>query len=176
MSNGALFLDRDGVLNELVERQGRLVSPRRLSDFRIVDGAIEAIWRVRDLGVPRFVVTNQPDIARGLMPLSELDAMHALLRRSMPITDIAYCPHDEGDACNCRKPKPGLVLTLAEQWRVSLQQSVLIGDAARDMSAGRTAGCFNILLGDSETDASAADCRAATLHEAFAIAIARLMH
>lgn len=159
---GALFLDRDGVLNKLVVRDGRLVSPRKIEDFAIVDGASTLLAAVRKFGVSCFVVTNQPDIGRGLMQLVELQKMHDQLRQHLPLTDVAYCPHDDRDGCDCRKPKPGMLCDLAGKWNVSLAQSVFIGDTERDIEAGKRAGCYTILL-SSQVLGCRPDWQAATL-------------
>jgi D-glycero-D-manno-heptose 1,7-bisphosphate phosphatase len=145
-TRSAVFLDRDGILNELVERDGVPVSPRRPEDFRISRGAADAVQALHSVGLPVFVVTNQPDIARGHMTAAALDAMSAMLRATLPIDDLAVCPHDDADRCACRKPKPGMLLALAERWGVDLEGSYMVGDSWRDMAAGRAAGCRTILV------------------------------
>lgn len=142
----AVFLDRDGILNELVERDGRPVSPRFPADFRIRCGAADAVHALRRAGLPVFVVTNQPDVARGHLTAAALDAMSALLRAAVPIDDLAVCPHDDVDGCGCRKPKPGMLLELAKRWNVDLEGSYMVGDSWRDVEAGRAAGCRTILV------------------------------
>lgn len=172
---GALFLDRDGVLNRLVLREGRRVSPRTVTDFVICPEAPDLLERVARLGIGRFVVTNQPDLARGRMAASELEAMHAEMRRCLPLTDVMYCPHDDADRCNCRKPKPGMLLDLAARWKISLRHSVIIGDTTRDIGAGRAAGCFTILIGDQQpAEADAHRCFAG-LSEAIECAIETML-
>jgi D-glycero-D-manno-heptose 1,7-bisphosphate phosphatase len=165
----AVFVDRDGVLNELVHRESRAVSPRRVSEFRLVAGAEQQVQRLRELGLAVFVITNQPDIARGLMAPSELEAMTALLEGAIRPDGVAVCPHDDADGCACRKPKHGLILTLARQWSVGLPQSFVVGDSWRDIEAGRRAGCHTIFVdhaGGSDTAGVAADGVVGTLSDA----------
>jgi D-glycero-D-manno-heptose 1,7-bisphosphate phosphatase len=153
----AVFLDRDGVLNRIVERMGQAVSPRSADEFLIEPGAAAALDKLRALGFLRFAVSNQPDVSRGLMSSETLDALWARLRAELELEDIRTCCHDDADNCACRKPKPGMLLSLAQQWRVELGSSFMIGDTWRDIGCGRAAGCRTILLrrpysGDAEAD------------------------
>lgn len=142
----AVFLDRDGVINENIDRDGKPVAPTRLADFQILPGAADAVQRLKDAGFVLVVVTNQPDIATGRTPRTELDAMHAELRRRMPLDDIKACFHVEADGCACRKPKPGMILEAAAERGIDLGESYLIGDRWRDIGAGRAAGCYTIFI------------------------------
>jgi D-glycero-D-manno-heptose 1,7-bisphosphate phosphatase len=148
MTNGlpAVFLDRDGVLNVIVERDGRPESPRRLSEFRLVADAHRSVARLKAAGLPVFVVTNQPDLSRGLVSVEQLDAMMQTLTSELGIDAAGVCPHEDRDACACRKPRPGLILDLADRWRVDPTRSFMVGDTWRDMDAGRAAGCRTVLL------------------------------
>jgi D-glycero-D-manno-heptose 1,7-bisphosphate phosphatase len=152
MSDRAVFFDRDGVLNDLVVRDGVGVSPRRLDDFRLRADAATAAERLRRLGLQLFVTSNQPDIARGLMRREDLDAMTRIVQTALPVQEVLVCPHDDGDGCACRKPKPGMLLELAERWRVNLRASFLVGDSWKDIEAGRRAGCVTILVGPDAVD------------------------
>jgi D-glycero-D-manno-heptose 1,7-bisphosphate phosphatase len=144
--SAGVFLDRDGVLNEIVERDGRVESPRLLSELRVTADAREAVSRLRQAGLHVFVVTNQPDLARGLLPAAELEAMMDVLRTNVGFDDVAVCPHVDSDQCDCRKPRPGMLLQLAARWRVDPARSWMVGDTWRDMDAGRAAGCRTVLL------------------------------
>ncbi|MBC8343431.1 MAG: HAD-IIIA family hydrolase [Bacteroidetes bacterium] len=126
----AIFLDRDGVINSVDKRQG--MSPRLFEDFKIFPNVKEALEAFRNLGFLNLVLTNQPDIARGLMTLSELDKMNKLLRNEFPVDDIMVCPHDDADNCKCRKPKPGMLFDLVSKWNVDLTRSFFIGDSLKD--------------------------------------------
>lgn len=145
----AVFLDRDGVLNENLVEGGSLVPPRRVEDFRLIEGVVEAVESLRASGFKLVVVTNQPDIARGTLDLSSLEAIHAELARRLPLDGIEFCPHDDQDACGCRKPKPGMLLRAGRRLGVDFGCSYMIGDRWRDIDAGRAAGCRTILVGYS---------------------------
>jgi D-glycero-D-manno-heptose 1,7-bisphosphate phosphatase len=151
----AVFLDRDGVLNANIERDGRPVAPWRLEDYEILSGVGEAVGELKRAGYITVVVTNQPDIATGRCSRATLDAMHEMLRRHVEIDDIRVCPHVDTDACACRKPKPGMLLDAAADHGIALDQSWLVGDRWRDVAAGHAAGCRSILVGDWDGDAPA---------------------
>ncbi|MGB6431913.1 MAG: HAD-IIIA family hydrolase, partial [Candidatus Acidiferrales bacterium] len=142
----ALFLDRDGVLNALVRRDGRWLSPLRLADFAVLPGVARAVRKLRRAGLLALVVTNQPELTRGRLHAAELERMHQTLDREIELDGIYVCPHRDADHCECRKPLPGLLLDAARQWRVSLRGSFLVGDSAKDIAAGRAAGCRTILV------------------------------
>jgi D-glycero-D-manno-heptose 1,7-bisphosphate phosphatase len=114
--------------------------------MRIVEGAAEALARLKELGFLLLVVTNQPDVARGTQTMEAIEEMHALLRRALPLDDFLVCPHDDRDRCACRKPAPGLLLRAAEEYRIDLANSFLIGDRWRDVDAGHAAGCRTVWL------------------------------
>lgn len=168
MGRPAVFLDRDGVLNELVQRDGADVSPRDPGEFRLRPDAAAAVRELRSAGLPVLVVTNQPDIARGRMPVEALERMTAILKSALPVDDVAVCPHDDADACDCRKPNPGLLLDLASRWDVDLQRSYMIGDSWRDVGAGRAAGCRTILIAGADGSRSGADATVPDLRSAVA--------
>ncbi len=142
----AVFLDRDGVLNRVVWRDGKAASPRAVDELEIEADASAALAMLKDAGYLLLVVTNQPDVRRGLMAIETLDAIHGRLAQALPLDDIAACMHDNADACACRKPKPGLVLGLAERHGVDLSRSWLVGDQDRDIQCGQAAGCHTVLL------------------------------
>jgi D-glycero-D-manno-heptose 1,7-bisphosphate phosphatase len=160
--NGAVFLDRDGVLNEVVWRGGRPASPRRFDEFRLV-GDIAAVARLRAAGLRLFVVTNQPDIARGLLAPAVLDGCMAEVTRATGCDDVRCCTHDDGDRCTCRKPLPGMLCDLAAAWNVELGASFIVGDSWRDVGAGRAAGCRTVLIRRPYNADVSADMEADTL-------------
>jgi D-glycero-D-manno-heptose 1,7-bisphosphate phosphatase len=147
-----VFLDRDGVINASVERDGRMVAPTTLADFRIFSDADAAIRSLRHGGFLVIVVTNQPDVATGLVKQETVEAMHTILRDSLTVDDIRVCYHVDHDDCSCRKPKPGMLLDAARCHDIDLANSYLVGDRWRDILAGDAAGCFTILVtgGDNE--------------------------
>jgi len=142
----AVFLDRDGVLNDVLTARGEPQSPRGMGEFSIRLDAAGPLKAFRGMGFLNIVVTNQPDIARGYLEQGDMERMHAALRAALPIDDIFFCPHDDADGCACRKPKPGMLLAAAEKWGIELTRSYMIGDTARDIGAGENAGCVTILL------------------------------
>ena len=141
----AVFLDRDGVLN----RERGFV--RSADELEVLDGVPEALERLAELGMARVVVTNQSGVARGLFSESDLAAIHDKLRAHCNVDAIYYCPHhpEEGQAryrcdCDCRKPRPGMLLQAAQELGIDLDASWLVGDAPRDLEAGALAGCRTI--------------------------------
>ena len=148
-SNGgrpAVFLDRDGVLVRGEVRDGKLYAPRRLEDFRLLPGAAESVRALRDHGFLTIVVTNQPDIGNGLVAAQIVDAMHAIMRKKMPLDSIEVCPHRQADNCACRKPKTGLLLAAAERFSLDLSASFMVGDRSSDIVAGRSVGCYTLFV------------------------------
>jgi D-glycero-D-manno-heptose 1,7-bisphosphate phosphatase len=136
----AIFLDRDGVLNEALVREGKPYPPASAADVRLIDGATECLRLLKDMGFLLVVATNQPDVARGTQTMEELDAINAVLRAALPLDAFFICPHDGADGCLCRKPKPGLLFAAAEQHGVLLADCYMIGDRWRDMDAAAAAG------------------------------------
>ena len=141
----AVFLDRDGVINRAVVRNGKPYPPASINELEILPGVPEALARLRAAGYRLVIVTNQPDIARGATTMAAVDAIHAELRSTLGLDDIRVCPHDDADGCECRKPKPGLLLREPSH---DLAASVMIGDRWRDIEAGRAAGCGVTILVD----------------------------
>ncbi len=144
----AVFLDRDGVLNRAIVRDGRPHSPATLDELVVPDGVPEALARLRDAGLLLIGATNQPEVARGRQRREVVEAMHAALLARLPLDAILVCYHDDADGCDCRKPRPGLLLEAAERYRINLLESVMVGDRWKDVEAGRRAGCATVLLGD----------------------------
>jgi D-glycero-D-manno-heptose 1,7-bisphosphate phosphatase len=165
----AVFLDRDGVLNESVVRDGKPYPPATPADLRIIPGTREALARLKEQGFLLIVVTNQPDVSRGTQSESAVQEMHQSLRRELPLDDVWTCFHDDSDQCDCRKPRPGMLTRSAAQYGIDLQQSYMIGDRWRDVDAGANAGCSTIWIdrGYSERPPSAPpDVRVQSLREA----------
>ena len=156
----AIFLDRDGTINKYV---GFL---RDINEFCLLDGVAEAIKKINNSDYLAIVVTNQPVIARGEVTIEELDEIHNKMETLLGyegayIDGIFYCPHHpdkgfEGEKveykveCECRKPKPGMLIKAAEKYNIDLNQSYMVGDSESDMEAGKKAGCKLAYLGDTE--------------------------
>ncbi len=136
----AVFLDRDGVINRAVVRDGKPYAPPSVDALELADGAEDGLRKLHQAGFRLIVVTNQPDVARGTQTREAVEAIHAHLRQALPLDEILACYHD-GDACDCRKPKPGALLDAARRHGLLLEQSYMIGDRWRDVEAGQRAGC-----------------------------------
>lgn len=141
----AVFLDRDGVLNHAIVRDGRPYPPRDLGELRIVEEAVPALRRLREAGYRLIVVTNQPDVARGTTTRAAVDAIHDRIRAALPIDEFVVCDED-GDDVPCRKPNPGMLLDAARRHGIDLRGSFMIGDRWRDVAAGQRAGCIALFV------------------------------
>ncbi len=158
----AIFLDRDGTINKYV---GFL---RNIEDFELINGVAEAIRKINASGYLAVLVTNQPVIARGEVTYAELENIHnkmeTLLGKEGAYLDgIYFCPHHphkgyEGEIpelkfdCDCRKPKPGLLIKAAQELNIDLNRSYMVGDGENDMAAGKAAGCKTVLITDKSKD------------------------
>jgi len=162
----AVFLDRDGVLNRAFVRGGKPYPPASLAELEIVPDAAPALARLKAAGYVLVVVTNQPDIARGTTTRAAVDEIHTRMAAMLPIDEFRVCPHDDRDACACRKPRPGLLL---DPPTTDVAASVMVGDRWRDIEAGRAAGCRATILVDCDYDEeirSEPDARVTSLSEA----------
>ena len=155
--NRAVFLDRDGVINALVERDGKLASPRIATEFKLLPGAQDAISIIRSLGYKCIVVTNQPDISRGLMTISELEKMSQILKERFVDIVIKVCIHDDVDQCVCRKPKPGLITQALQEFNIDSRKSWMVGDRVSDVEAGVSAGCSVAFITSGQDEDSSID-------------------
>jgi D-glycero-D-manno-heptose 1,7-bisphosphate phosphatase len=142
----AVFLDRDGVLNEVEVRDGTPHPPADIEQLCLLPGVVEACHRLRDLGFALVVVTNQPDIARGKQTRDEVDRMHDILRGRLPLDEIVVCAHDDADDCTCRKPRPGMILDAAARLDLDLAESFCVGDRWRDVESAKRAGVTAIFV------------------------------
>lgn len=162
MSRNVVFLDRDGVINSYVYNSnfGTVDSPRNPEEFELFPGVSDAIASFHNMGMLIFVVSNQPGIAKG--KFSE-ELLRATTNKMMDacggmIDAVYYCLHHPnvlhplyGRECECRKPRPGLLLQAAAEWEIDLSRSVMIGDRLTDVMAGKGAGTHTILIGDGKS-------------------------
>ena len=164
----AVFLDRDGVINRAIVRDGKPYPPADADHVEILPGATAALQQLKAAGYLLIVVTNQPDVARGTQSRAAVEAIHARLASALPIDDFRACYHDDGDGCGCRKPKPGLMLDAAREHGIDLGASVVVGDRWRDIEAGRRAGCHTVFVdyGYAEPKPEKPDLVVASLTEA----------
>jgi D-glycero-D-manno-heptose 1,7-bisphosphate phosphatase len=146
----AVFLDRDGVLNPPVIRDGRPFPPSSAEEFELYPDAADGCLQLKKAGFLLVVVTNQPDVGRGTQTREAIEAMHAKLRAAIPFLDsIEVCFHAgaaHGEPCDCRKPKPGMLLRAAAAHAIDLRKSFLIGDRWRDVDCAHAAGCRAIFV------------------------------
>jgi D-glycero-D-manno-heptose 1,7-bisphosphate phosphatase len=142
----AVFLDRDGVLNRTIVRDGTPYPPRDVGELELLPGVAQALSLLAQQGFLLVVVTNQPDVARGTQTRETIEQINQRLRESLPILAILTCYHDNADQCACRKPRPGMILEAAKRYDIDLRQSFMVGDRWSDVAAGRAAGCTTLLI------------------------------
>jgi D-glycero-D-manno-heptose 1,7-bisphosphate phosphatase len=142
----AVFLDRDGVINRAIIRNRKPYPPSTLADVVFPPGTLEAIHALKASGYLVIVVTNQPDVSKGIQRKDVVEAIHENIRQRLQVDDIKVCYHVDEDGCNCRKPKPGMILDAAQEYSINLAESYMIGDRWRDIEAGKAAGCRTILI------------------------------
>ncbi len=150
----AVFLDRDGVINDVVDRgddfsvkgkKVKMTAPYKYDEFHIKEGVREALEKIKALGFLLILASNQPDIKYGLMTEEDNKEIMEEIKK-LPLDDIFICYHGRDDNCPCKKPKPGMLLAAQEKWDIDLSSSCMIGDTANDMMAGWAAGCKTILI------------------------------
>lgn len=144
--NRAVFLDRDGVVNLAYTRSGKPYPPKDLNQLVILTGVEESIKKLKKFGFSVVVITNQPDISNGNSSNQKVNALHKEISLLTGIEHFYICPHVEADDCQCRKPKPGLLLEAAKELNIDLRKSYMVGDRWRDVEAGQNAGCKNFFI------------------------------
>jgi D-glycero-D-manno-heptose 1,7-bisphosphate phosphatase len=142
----AVFLDRDGVINRAVVRDGKPFPPASVEETEILPGVAEALKSLRDAGFLLIVVTNQPDVARGTTSKASVEAINAYLNSKLALDEFRTCYHDSADQCECRKPRPGSLLEAAAEHSIDLARSYMVGDRWRDIEAGERAGCKTVFI------------------------------
>lgn len=167
MMKKAIFLDRDGVINEVKTNRVKFVN--QPEDFYLLVGVGRAIKMFNDAGWSVFVVTNQGGVGLGYMEEKSLKAIHQkmeddLKQSGAKIDAIRYCPHKPYANCACRKPKPQMITDLADRYNVDVTESYMVGDREPDIEAGKKAGTQTVLIGDRLTDESGADLYFSDLH------------
>lgn len=141
-----VFLDRDGVLNDSIVKHGKPYAPCSHEEFKIANGSISTVKKIKSMGFMTIIITNQPDISSGKSSPELMESFHKQLQNKMPIDDIYVCPHLEADNCSCRKPKPGLIYQAAEKHNIDLKSSFFIGDRWRDVGCAFKAGIKSIFI------------------------------
>jgi D-glycero-D-manno-heptose 1,7-bisphosphate phosphatase len=146
----AVFLDRDGVLNRPVVREGRPYPPASVADFELYADVFSGCARLKAAGLLLVVVTNQPDVGRGKQERAVVDAINQRLVEAVPFLDrVDVCFHagiDWGEDCICRKPKPGMLYRSAKALGIDLGSSYMIGDRWQDVDCAKAAGCHSVFI------------------------------
>jgi D-glycero-D-manno-heptose 1,7-bisphosphate phosphatase len=142
----AVFLDRDGVINEAIVRNGKPYPPDSISAVVLAPYAARDVRRLKESGFLVLCVTNQPDVARGTLSGTTAGAIMQHIATAVGLDDTFICPHDDRDDCRCRKPRPGLLLQAAQRYDIDLTASHMVGDRWKDIDAGAAAGCRTIFI------------------------------
>lgn len=142
----AVFLDRDGVLNRALVKNGKPYPPTNLGELQIPEDVPNALQTLKEAAFLLIGVTNQPDVSRGTQGREVVEKIHAVLLKALPLEEILVCYHNDGDGCLCRKPLPGLLFQAADRYAIDLSSSFMIGDRWKDIEAGQRAGCITILI------------------------------
>ncbi|TYR74024.1 HAD family hydrolase [Rossellomorea vietnamensis] len=151
----AVFLDRDGVINEVLSKRVKFVN--KLSDIYYLEKVPEAVRLLNEAEYKIFVVTNQGGVGLGYLTSSNLDRIHEKMKLDIEkqggvIEEFSSCIHKPHEGCSCRKPEAGLLFELAEKHEIDLSQSYMVGDREPDIEAGKKAGCTTILIADKDTE------------------------
>ena len=142
----AVFLDRDGVINRAFEFENKSYPPSSIDELEILPLVEISLGRLKAAGYDLIVVTNQPDVATGKTSRLVVDQINDFLVRQLPIDEIRTCYHEDKDACSCRKPLPGALLSVAKERQIDLKASFMVGDRWRDIEAGQAAGCKTFFI------------------------------
>lgn len=164
-----VFLDRDGVINKAIVRNGRPFPPSNVGELALEEGAVEATTLLKHSGFALVVATNQPDVARGLIDRAAVETINHHIALQLTLDAFYVCYHDDEDRCECRKPLPGMLLSAASDLGLDLKSSYMVGDRWKDVIAGQAAGCKTILVDkgyDEPSSAVPADHRCSTLLDA----------
>lgn len=166
--NRAVFLDRDGVIDRAYVREGKPYPPTSLAEIEVLPGVPQALSALRKAGFLLIVVTNQPDVARGITSREAVEEINKHLAWHLAIDEFCACFHDTNDGCDCRKPLPGALLAAAKRHSIDLMSSYMVGDRWLDIEAGSRAGCKTIFIdyGYTEKQPESVDYRVSSLLEA----------
>ena len=141
-----IFFDRDGIINDVVMRGTVVGSPRKLDELTIRDDFNSFYQQISQLGLNLFVVSNQPDVARKDLSTDALNLMTEKIETHGTFKEIVYCTHDNDDHCECRKPKPGMILRLLHKYNLAADTALIVGDSHKDILAGSAAGIETVYL------------------------------
>ena len=168
----AVFLDRDGVINRVIVRNGRPYPPAHVDEFELYEDVPNVCAQLKAANYLLVVITNQPDVGRGTQSREAVEAMNLKMQSVLPLLDrVDVCYHGgehHGQACDCRKPRPGMILRAATELNIDLKRSYVIGDRWRDIDCAHAAGCRAILIqrGYTETLRNEPDLRVTSFNQA----------
>ena len=154
----AVFFDRDGVINNLVFNADtkEFEAPHKVEDLQLTDNAVELLSRVKGMGFLLFLVSNQPDAAKGKTTLKTIKEIHSrldnLLRSKVMFSDYFYCYHQSSDGCFCRKPLPYFLNEAIKEYGIDITRSWMVGDQDTDIECGQAAGLSTILIETKESE------------------------
>ncbi len=157
MMRKAIFLDRDGVLNDAIVKDGLPYAPLSIAELTVPDDANIALRALKAGDYLLIVVTNQPDVARGKSTRAAVEEINTKLKELLPVDEFFVCYHDNADKCHCRKPLPGLLTDAAAKYNIDMSQSFMVGDRWKDIEAGQAAGCKTILIDNQYLEKNAAN-------------------
>jgi D-glycero-D-manno-heptose 1,7-bisphosphate phosphatase len=145
----AVFLDRDGVINRPLVRDGLPYPPQSRDEFELLPGVVTACSSLKQAGYLLIVATNQPDVGRGTLTVEVVNSIHQRMQEELPLDEVMVCLHageSFGQSCSCRKPQPGMLFQAAKKWDIDLAHSFMVGDRWRDVDCGVAAGCRTIFI------------------------------
>lgn len=125
---------------------GKPYSPKNLSEFNLIPEVKDSLYKLKCAGYLLVIITNQPDVARKIASKKNINKIHEVIKKTLPITEIFSCFHDDKNNCDCRKPKPGLILHASKKYKIDLNISYMIGDRWKDIEAGEKAGCRTVFI------------------------------
>ncbi len=163
-----IILDRDGIINEVVIRGNIISSPWKLSEFTLLEESKEFLKKISKNKFRLFVATNQPDLKRGNLKFEDFEKMNSIVKKNLNIEEIFYCPHDDSDKCNCRKPLPGMLENILLKYSLEKKETCMIGDSIKDILAAEAAGIESFFLNtDYNTFKKTKDIKRSTIVNSF---------
>ena len=167
ISNKAIFLDRDGVINKAIIRNKKPYPPSSISELEIIPRVYEGVQLLKHAGFKLIVISNQPDVSRGTLKMESVNEINNCIIEQLKIDEVICCFHDDIDNCDCRKPKTGMIIKALKKWDIDLSLSYLIGDRWRDIETAKNIGVRSILINyDYDEKKVTADFECNNLEEA----------
>lgn len=139
-----IILDRDGIINHIVNRNGIISSPWNVNEFKFLEDSKVFLTKLSNSKRLLFIATNQPDISRGNLNIMDLDEMHQLIAKKYKIIEVFCCTHDNRHKCLCRKPKPGMLNEIIRKHKLTCSETVMIGDSYKDIEAATAANIDSV--------------------------------